>query len=612
MLLGMYWDLVLYFLLSFVSLLSIAYLPSFYVTLAISVISLLFFCFFVTVRFRDCCTKAVASIFTLVSLISSAFVFNVNLGLFNIFFLALIVWLTSFYIRKYLDFWRFILSFLVALFLMVIFNFKLFEISKVFLISAFGLSASWIFLEMLFEASVLKRVWFRYSAFLNIFSLLFSLLVSVGIIFFLVRESYLTLFVISAFSLLVPFGILAYDILLVGLPFLLVFVGIIGGLISWFFGRSDLFLGSSVFTIVSFIGWLLLLIFYDFVASPLKVMRDIQNFKLKLSLGSFGGLNDIIKVFNDSSSAIKLFLIEEKQLPLSLLTKLVASDRVLFNDVSDKEYISRFLSSNRIVGVFRVSDVAFETFYLIIKKIRGPIWVLEEERELLEELVNLVSSSSLSAFSQAFDDERESFVREIEAFDRVKEFLIRGAYLYFFKNRVIAYKFIEDLTAFKGYYFDIFFDLNRLFAFLMHIPDRLLLSSFALLALKGLIKTFPMSDITHDRLELSARNFIANNDLPLNFFMSSVELVDNVVNLRLSENVHCYVVDFEGGDFAVRYISGKATIKDFVAVFLATRDISEFFDRFLPILSKDISKDDKAKEMLNLVNEYDTFVMVVL
>jgi 2-hydroxy-3-keto-5-methylthiopentenyl-1-phosphate phosphatase len=67
-----------------------------------------------------------------------------------------------------------------------------------------------------------------------------------------------------------------------------------------------------------------------------------------------------------------------------------------------------------------------------------------------------------------------------------------------------------------------------------------------------------------------------------------------------------------GGDFAVRYISGKATIKDFVAVFLATRDISEFFDRFLPIISKDISKDDKAKEMLNLVNEYDTFVMVVL
>jgi len=608
----MYWDLVLYFLLSFVSLLSIAYLPSFYVTLVISVISLLFFCFFVTVRFRDCCAKAVASIFTLVSLISSAFVFNVNLGLFNIFFLALIVWLTSFYIRKYLDFGRFILSFLVALFLMVLFNFKLFEISKVFLISAFGLSASWIFLEMLFEASVLRRVWFRYSAFLNLFSLLFSLLVSVGIIFFLVRESYLTLFVISAFSLLVPFGILAYDMLLVGLPFLLVFVGIIGGLISWFFGRSDLFLGSSVFAIVSFIGWVLLLIFYDFVASPLKVMRDIQNFKLKLSLGSFGSLNDIVKVFNDSSSAIKLFLIEEKQLPLSLLTKLVASDRVLFNDVSDKEYISRFLSSNRIVGVFRVSDVAFETFYLIIKKIRGPIWVLEEERELLEELVNLVSSSSLSAFSQAFDDERESFVREIEAFDRVKEFLIRGAYLYFFKNRVIAYKFIEDLTAFKGYYFDMFFDLNRLFAFLMHIPDRLLLSSFALLALKGLIKTFPMSDITHDRLELSARNFIANNDLPLNFFMSSVELVDNVVNLRLSENVYCYVVDFEGGDFAVRYISGKATIKDFVAVFLATRDISEFFDRFLPILSKDISKDDKAKEMLNLVNEYDTFVMVVL
>jgi len=323
-------------------------------------------------------------------------------------------------------------------------------------------------------------------------------------------------------------------------------------------------------------------------------------------------LNDIVKIFNDSSSAIKLFLIEEKQLPLSLLTKLVASDRVLFNDVSDKEYISRFLSSNRIVGVFRVSDVAFETFYLIIKKIRGPIWVLEEERELLEELVNLVSSSSLSAFSQAFDDERESFVREIEAFDRVKEFLIRGAYLSFFKNRVIAYKFIEDLTAFKGYYFDMFFDLNRLFAFLMHIPDRLLLSSFALLALKGLIKTFPMSDITHYRLELSARNFIANNDLPLNFFMSSVELVDNVVNLRLSENVYGYVVDFEGGDFAVRYISGKATIKDFVAVFLATRDISEFFDRFLLILSEDISKDDKAKEILNLVNEYDTFVMVVL
>jgi hypothetical protein len=612
MLLGMYWDLVLYFLLSFVSLLSIAYLPSFYVTLAISVISLLFFCFFVTARFRDCCTKAVASIFTLVSLIGSAFVFNVNLRLFNIFFLALIVWLTSFYIRKYLDFWRFILSFLVALFLMVIFNFKLFEISKVFLISAFGLSASWIFLEMLFEASVLRRVWFRYSAFLNLFSLLFSLLVSVGIIFFLVRESYLVLFVVSAFSLLVPFGILAYDMLLVGLPFLLVFVGIIGGLISWFFGRNDLFLGSSVFAIVSFVGWVLLLIFYDFVASPLKVMRDIQNFKLKLSLGSFGSLNDIVKVFNDSSSAIKLFLIEEKQLPLSLLTKLVASDRVLFNDVSDKEYISRFLSSNRIVGVFRVSDVAFETFYLIIKKIRGPIWVLEEERELLEELVNLVSSSSLSAFSQAFDDERESFVREIEAFDRVKEFLIRGAYLYFFKNRVIAYKFIEDLTAFKGYYFDMFFDLNRLFAFLMHIPDRLLLSSFALLALKGLIKTFPMSDITHDRLELSARNFIANNDLPLNFFMSSVELVDNVVNLRLSENVYGYVVDFEGGDFAVRYISEKATIEDFVAVFLATRDISEFFDRFLPILSKDISKDDKAKEMLDLVNEYDTFVMVVL
>ncbi len=608
----MYWDLVLYFLLSFVSLLSIAYLPSFYVTLAISVISLLFFCFFVTARFRDCCTKAVASIFTLVSLIGSAFVFNVNLRLFNIFFLALIVWLTSFYIRKYLDFWRFILSFLVALFLMVIFNFKLFEISKVFLISAFGLSASWIFLEMLFEASVLRRVWFRYSAFLNLFSLLFSLLVSVGIIFFLVRESYLVLFVVSAFSLLVPFGILAYDMLLVGLPFLLVFVGIIGGLISWFFGRNDLFLGSSVFAIVSFVGWVLLLIFYDFVASPLKVMRDIQNFKLKLSLGSFGSLNDIVKVFNDSSSAIKLFLIEEKQLPLSLLTKLVASDRVLFNDVSDKEYISRFLSSNRIVGVFRVSDVAFETFYLIIKKIRGPIWVLEEERELLEELVNLVSSSSLSAFSQAFDDERESFVREIEAFDRVKEFLIRGAYLYFFKNRVIAYKFIEDLTAFKGYYFDMFFDLNRLFAFLMHIPDRLLLSSFALLALKGLIKTFPMSDITHDRLELSARNFIANNDLPLNFFMSSVELVDNVVNLRLSENVYGYVVDFEGGDFAVRYISEKATIEDFVAVFLATRDISEFFDRFLPILSKDISKDDKAKEMLDLVNEYDTFVMVVL
>jgi hypothetical protein len=558
MLLGMYWDLVLYFLLSFVSLLSIAYLPSFYVTLAISLISLLFFCFFVTVRFRDCCAKAVASIFTLVSLIGSAFVFNVNLGLFNIFFLTLIVWLTSFYIRKYLDFWRFILSFLVALFLMVIFNFKLFEISKVFLISAFGLSASWIFLEMLFEASVLKRVWFRYSAFLNLFSLLFSLLVSVGIIFFLVRESYLTLFVISAFSLLVPFGILAYDMLLVGLPFSLVFVGIIGGLISWFFGRSDLFLGSSVFAIVSFIGLVLLLIFYDFVASPLKVMRDIQNFKLKLSLGSFGSLNDIVKIFNDSSSAIKLFLIEEKQLPLSLLTKLVASDRVLFNDVSDKEYISRFLSSNRIVGVFRVSDVAFETFYLIIKKIRGPIWVLEEERELLEELVNLVSSSSLSAFSQAFDDERESFVREIEAFDRVKEFLIRGAYLSFFKNRVIAYKFIEDLTAFKGYYFDMFFDLNRLFAFLMHIPDRLLLSSFALLALKGLIKTFPMSDITHDRLELSARNFIANNDLPLNFFMSSVELVDNVVNLRLSENVYGYVVDFERRRFCCQIYFGKS------------------------------------------------------
>ncbi len=612
MLLMKYWDILLYFFLSFVSLFSIAYLSPFYVTLAITIISLLFFCLFVAIRFRDCCSKSVASIFVLVSFIGSTFVFNVNLSLFNIFFLVLIAWLLSFYVRRYLNFWRFAFAFLVVILLLILFNFKPFEFSKVFLIFAFAFSAAWILFEMLLLALEFKNIQFRYAVFANLFSLLFSFLVSVGMVFFLIKESNLTLFVVSAFSLLVPFGVLAYDMLLVGLPFLLVIVGIIGGIVAWFIGKGDILLGSSVFAIISFIGWVPFLGFYDFITSPLKVMRDIRNFKLKLFSSSFQSLNDVIKVFNDGSTTIKILLIEEKQLPLSLLTKLVTSDKVLFNNVDGKEYISRFLSSNRIVGVFRVSDVAFETFYLIIKKISGSVWLLEEEKELLGELVDLVSDFSLSIFSQTFDAERESFVREIEAFDRVKEFLIKGAYLYFFKDRVVAYKFVEDLTSFKGYYFDIFFDLDRLFAFLMHIPDKLLLSSFTLLALKGLIKTFPISEITHDKLELSARNFIVSNDLPLSFFMSSVELIDGLVNLRLSENVYGYVVNSEKGEFVVRCVSKDDTIRGFEALILATRDISESFSGFLPILSKNVGKDDKAREMLNLVNEYDTFVMVIL
>lgn len=595
-----------YFLLLIVVLYGVASLTVTNIITIVSLANLLFGSFFIISCTNEKHNKGGVSILSAVSSIVIFVLFNRSYNLSVIFLILLTILLFLLYLKYSIGFFRFVVlgAFLICC------TFANVIVSKFLIICLLLFPNVWILLEMLVSLRDILNSNFSRLGFLGFFILFFSLLASVGFFYYFLNEKILVLFSVMAISLLIPISVVTYQMALKFFPFATAGFGLVGVLTFGVLGKVPFVFGTLIFSVILILGGLILLEFYDLMSMPVKIQRDIQNFKAKLFSGNYSSLSDVVGLFNSSSNTIKITIVEENRLPLGLLTMLIAYDKVLYNDVKDNRYISNFFTSNRIMGIFRMSNSVFENLYMMIKKNDNFLQLSKEDKILLDEIVDLISNFVVAVSGEFFDEERVNFVKEIESFDKIKEFLIKNSYLYFFRDKIVAYKFIEDTTSYKGYYFDIFMEPNRLFIIFMNVPDRLLLSNFVLLSLKGVIKTLPSSDINYEKLQTIVRNYITESDLPLSVFISTVEVSDKTY-LNLSDNTKVYAF-VDSGELSVISLDSSNAIENYKSLILSNKDISKFLPNFTDILERDISNENKVKEILELINEYDTFVMIIL
>lgn len=319
-------------------------------------------------------------------------------------------------------------------------------------------------------------------------------------------------------------------------------------------------------------------------------------------------------VFNRFSKYIKISILPQNSIPNFILSKLLDRRSLFIKEVfdMDRETVNFFIS-NGVACIFRFSNFVSETDYLLVKvprvvKFISPsvpsVELIEEFKPVFVELERTISNFIVAPLRADLDAKRELQVKEIESFDRVKYFLVKNNDVFLYNDKVIAYNYVEDFEKNRGYYFDVVIDINRFIGFLFFIPDRLFLSNFVLLALKGIVKSYPVEEITHDKLEAISNEFLKDRDLPLQISVTSFEIYKDKVLIYPSDNTYSYVLERDNTKMVKDY--GEFS-RDSVIV-VSNKEIQN-------LTNKIDKKEDKFKSVnkfFSSIVEPDSFVIVCI
>lgn len=355
--------------------------------------------------------------------------------------------------------------------------------------------------------------------------------------------------------------------------------------------------------------------------TPSLLTEDIDNFlkhfpKTSLFPKGMEGYRDIIsRSFNNATRYVKISVLPQNSLPYPVLSKMLHRKSLSICDAAkfDRETLNFFVT-NRIAYISRISNEVIETDYLLIKLPRiiqdyQPNKYVEEVVKrsipLFQELERSISSALVLPLRQELERKRELHTREIESFERVRYFLIKDSEMFLYRNKVIAYRYIEDFEKHRGYYFDVAIETDRFVGFLMFIPDRLFLSNFALLAMKGIIKSLPIHEINHSKLEETVKEFLKDRDLPLQVSITSFEIIKDKIIIRPSEHTKAY--SFDGK--TVKPVPKIEEISYEESVIISNTDLPENL----------ISEIDRTESKLNSISKFfekitapDSFVAICI
>ncbi|MFN4245138.1 MAG: hypothetical protein ACK4F9_03185 [Brevinematia bacterium] len=496
-------------------------------------------------------------------------------------------------IKLFLMFFSLLEEFYFLLIIVSLLLFLLFILSLDFVSNIFNIG-KFILMVILFLLSSLLFL----SLVLGSFTLVFLILLSVlAVLVFLFNE-------------LGNFRLLLYYVFLWGI---VIFFSVVI--------QSDIqsnILQMSVFSIFSM---LLLTIFFWYISriyfSYSSLIRDIDNFVKNFSLYTPREFEDykifITRIFNMLSQNIKISIVPQNVLPSFVLFKMLERRSISINDVvnSDRETISFFVTNN-IVSIYRISNEISEVDYLLVKlpKVMKSFRlyphvdkVIKDFLPILDELEMTISGLLALPFVREVESKREFRAREIESFEGVRYFLIKDQDVFFYKDKVVAYRYNEDVENRRGFYFDVGIGINRFIAFLFFVPDRLFLSNFFLLGIKGMVKSYLIEEITHEKLENLAKDFLKEKDLPLQVSVSSFEILEDSLVVNASSYVNLYV--YLNG--VLKKIQGKEYLSRDSVIFISNRDIIE--DVILDV-KFDGDKVAFIKSVLDKIKENDTFFLV--
>ncbi|MEN2997886.1 MAG: hypothetical protein ABDH28_02460 [Brevinematia bacterium] len=349
------------------------------------------------------------------------------------------------------------------------------------------------------------------------------------------------------------------------------------------------------------------------------LISDIDNFLkefYKIAPKRVENFKEVIpKLFNKTSKHLKISIVPQNSLPPFILSKMLNKRSMLINDILDSgKEIVNFFTINNLICIFRISNEVSETDYLLIKLpkvIKGSYarecdkTIMKEYFPVFHELEKTIANTLVLPLAKDIEEKREFHVREVESFEKAKYLLIKDSEVFLYFDKVIAYKYIEDTEAHRGYYFDISMSKDKLIGFLFFVPDRLFLSNFALLAIKGIIKSYSTEEITHEELEKITNNFLRERELPLQVSITSFEIVGDRILVNPSKHTKTYCHNGE----AVRLIDEKLEIDKSNILIISNVDIPE---KTIEEASRSEAKFTSIKKIFDKIRTLDSFVAVCI
>ncbi|MGC8964617.1 MAG: hypothetical protein ACP5KI_04560 [Brevinematia bacterium] len=260
---------------------------------------------------------------------------------------------------------------------------------------------------------------------------------------------------------------------------------------------------------------------------------------------------ELIETLNFKLKYIQISIIPENKLPIFIINKMILKNSLSLDEIShtDKDTIS-FFKNFGLIFIQRLPSELDKINYILIKyppiknflNIESIKREVDKLRPLCKYIAQIISNLLIISSQKKLDKQREHQVREIESFERVNYFLIREEEQFVFRDKKIAYKFLEDFEKPRGYYLDVVFKKNGMALFLIYIPDILMLSKFTLLSIKGIIKTLEPEEITYERIKEISEEFVKSRDLPLTISINFLAIEGNEMTIYPSPFFRNYVI----------------------------------------------------------------------
>jgi len=457
------------------------------------------------------------------------------------------------------------------------------------------------------------------------FVLIILILVSIlGLIFIVLGENVLVsyaLLVVSVVLILVVFSVLFRKFYMV-----LVF-GILwgGGIVISTVLLKDILpswvLQANVLSIISiFVALFVYWYFDNYRISFSDLMKDIDTFLKELHNAvprEFENYNEfVVKVFNSHSRFIKISILPQNVLPNFILSKMLKKKSLSINEVFDSDTETKnFFISNKIMWISRISNEISETDYLIVKfpRLVSNIYFRDVFDDLVKNLLpifleidKMISNLLIYPMRQEIESKREYQVREVESFDKVRYFLIKSSDVFLYGDKVIAYKYVEDINKMRGYYFDFVAREDSFLGFLFFIPDRLFLSNFVLLAIKGIIKSYSVEDISFEKLKEISKDFVKEREFPLQISITGLSIVEDGIIVYPSNFTFTYTFV----DNIWREVKNSEKFERNSVLLISNKPLGEEVFSLVNRIPKD-NKFDFVREWFDKIKVYeDEFLLI--
>ncbi|MCX8028933.1 MAG: hypothetical protein N2712_02950 [Brevinematales bacterium] len=372
--------------------------------------------------------------------------------------------------------------------------------------------------------------------------------------------------------------------------------------------KSNLILIFGI-PIISFLMWYFRRRFISYEDLLRDIDSFVKNFKV-IQPREFESPKDfVVRVFNSSSSYLKISIMPQNMIPTYILNKMLDRRRLSLFDVlnSDRKTIDFFISNN-IILVSRISNEVSETDYIVVKFLNfvhdlssTNVSIIRSYTDIFLELERTVSNFIVIPVKSEIDRMRELHVKEVEEFERVKYLLIKNSDYYIYFDKIVGYRYNEGFEGIRGYYFDVIFSTDKLIGFLFYVPDMLMLSNFALLAIKGIIKSYSYDSISYITLHDLVTNFIKERDLPLKISLTYFEIDNQKMRVFPSDITNTYYV--ENGIIS-RIVKPIEVSKDAILI-ISTKEVEKLY-----ISDNMVNKKAVIDGILSNFKDFDSFMAV--